>query len=364
MDWPVFALTVIIMCIGLIMVLSASSTRLYYDGDSPIQSFLSQGKFALMGIVGMVIFSRLRVGIFRKYAPHLFGLSVLLLLLVLIIGTVGGGSRRWLRFGSFGMQPSEAAKIALILFYADLICKFGKKRMKSLRHGVLPFVGITAIVVGLLMLEPHLSASMIILCLMVIMLYVGGIRSIWILVGLVAAVGVVFVAAKAFPYVQARLDTMFHPENDAQGDGFQIIQSLLAVGSGGLTGLGLGQSRQKSMFLPEESNDYIFAIVCEELGFIGAALILLLFALLICRCYWIALHANTKFGGLAVVGIASLLAIQVFLNVAVVTKLGPSTGISLPFFSTGGTALIINSCEIGIVLSISRDIALPKEDDE
>ncbi len=216
----------------------------------------------------------------------------------------------------------------------------------------------------LLLLEPHLSASVIIIVLGAIMMFAGGTR-LWVFglgAGVVALAG--FIVVKFFPYASSRITVWLDPWSDPLNKGLQTIQSLYAIGSGGLTGLGLGQGRQKYMYLPEEHNDFIFSIVCEELGFIGAMLILALFAVLIIRGFWLALHAKDRFGSLVIIGITSLLAIQVFLNVAVVTNLVPCTGISLPFFSYGGTALLIQLGEMGIVLSISREIPLRKKKSE
>jgi len=258
--------------------------------------------------------------------------------------------------------------------------------MKTLKYGVFPFAAVTAITIVLLAREPHLSASVIIMALAVIMMFAGGTRLRWFLLAAVivaAGAGLFFFArlwggagvggadglaeqltqvewADEFGYAGKRIDAWLDPDGDALGDGFQTRQSLLAVGSGGLLGQGLGQSRQKYLYLPEEHNDYIFAIVCEELGFIGAILILLLFTLLIIRGYWLALHAKDKYSSLITIGITSLLAIQVFLNVAVVTNLVPATGISLPFFSSGGTALWIQLVQMGIILAVSREIPLTK----
>ena len=193
------------------------------------------------------------------------------------------------------------------------------------------------------------------------MLFLGGVRLHWF----IGAAGVLLVGAVAavlfVPYVAARVASFRDPFSDLTGDGWQIVQSLYAIGSGGLSGLGLGMSRQKYLYLPEEHNDFIFSVVCEELGFIGAALIIILFALLIIRGYWLALHARDRFGSLLIVGITTLLAVQVFLNMAVVLNVIPATGIALPFFSYGGTALLIQLAEIGIILSVSRQIPAPKK---
>ena len=364
LDLPLLLLVVVLLTVGVIMVLSASFARAYYEGNNPTYIFTRQLIFAVSGVGIMIIVSRIRVNVFRRWSMMLLFVSVIMLAMVLIIGIVGGGSRRWINLGFTTFQPSEVAKLAAILAYATMICKTPKKLMKKFRHGILPFGMVAAVIVGLLVLEPHLSASVIIIGITGIMIIAGG-ASLKQIGGLVLVV-VIFgaLAILILPYAQDRVTAWLHPENDPLDSGFQVLQSLYAIGSGGLLGVGLGQSRQKYMYLPEEHNDYIFPIICEELGFIGAMLILMLFAMLIIRCFWIALHAKTKYGSLISTGIAGLLAMQVFLNVAVVTNLIPSTGISLPFFSYGGTALWIQMIEMGIVLSVSRDIPLKAEDEK
>ena len=229
-----------------------------------------------------------------------------------------------------------------------------RERMQSFREGILPFVVILAVVCGLLVLEPHLSAIIIILGVSAAMLFLGGVKLRWFALGLgvVAVFVAVYLATKG--YAGDRIQAWLHPFEDESDSGYQIVQSLYAIGSGGLMGLGLGRSRQKYLYLPEEHNDYIFPILCEELGFVGAMVVLLLFLLLILRGYWIALHARDRFGMLVVGGLTTLLALQVFLNIGVVTNLLPATGISLPFFSYGGTALLIQLFEMGVILSVSR----------
>jgi len=364
LDLPLLLLVVVLLTVGVIMVFSASFARAYYEGNNPSYIFTRQLIFAVTGVAIMYIVSRIRVNVFRRWSMMLLFVSVVMLALVLIIGIVGGGSRRWINLGFTTFQPSEIAKIAVILAFATMICKTPKKQMKKFRYGILPFGIVAGIIVGLLVLEPHLSASVIIIGITAIMIIAGGANLKWIggAVLVVAALGVL--AVLVLPYAQARITAWLHPEDYPLTSGFQVLQSMYAIGSGGLLGVGLGQSRQKYMYLPEEHNDYIFPIICEELGFIGAMLILMLFALLIIRCFWIALHAKTKYGSLICTGIGGLLAIQVFLNVAVVTNLLPSTGISLPFFSYGGTALWIQMIEMGIVLSVSRDIPLEAEEKE
>lgn len=360
MDISFLALVVILLAIGVTMVLSASFARAYFDPGGVTKGkatyyFIRQFIFAALGVAAMIICSRLPVGFYKRFSMPVLIAAVILLMLVPIIGTNANGAKRWIGLGAFTIQPSEIAKIGIILAFASIICA-RRGRMKSFRYGILPFAAILAAIVGLLVLEPHFSASIIIVAIGGVMLFLGGARLVWFIAAAVAAGGGIAVLLTMFPYASTRITTWRDPFASTSDEGYQIVQSLYSIGSGGLTGLGLGQSRQKYLYLPEEHNDFIFSVVCEELGFIGALLILTLFALLIVRGYWIALHSTDRYGFLVAAGITTLLAIQVILNVAVVTNLVPCTGISLPFFSYGGTALLMQMAEMGIVLSISRDL--------
>jgi cell division protein FtsW len=288
---------------------------------------------------------------------------MILLVLVLVpgIGVVHNKARRWIEIpGVTEFQPSEIAKIAVILLFAALICTF-KERMKTFKFGILPFAGILLAISGLMLLEPHISGTVLIVGVGAVMMFVGGAN--WKLfagaMALAAAGG--YVVMTTMSHSIARIQTWLDPFSVSSDQSYQIRQSLMAVGSGGMFGLGLGQSRQKYLYLPEQHNDFVFAIVCEELGFVGALIVLLLFMVLILRGYWIAVHARDRFGSLVVTGVTTLLAMQTFLNMAVVTNLIPVTGISMPFFSYGGTALLIQLAEMGIVLSVSRQIPAPKQ---
>lgn len=359
-DGPFFLLTMLLLSIGVIMVFSSSYARAWYDpgdvtGGNAAYYFFRQLVFALLGLVAMLTASRVPMYMYRRYAFWFLAFTLVLLMLVPVIGVKANGSRRWLGVGGLTLQPSELAKLAVILSFSVLICKL-KGRMRSFKYGILPFAGILGIIVGLLILEPHFSASIIILAVGAVMLFLGGVSLGWFAAAFATAGGALAVLLTFFPYASSRINTWRDPFSDISGRGYQIVQSLYTIGSGGLSGLGLGGSRQKFLYLPEEHNDFIFSVVCEELGFIGATLILCLFALLILRGFWIALHCRDKFSFLVVCGISSLLAIQVFLNVAVVTNLMPCTGISLPLFSYGGTALLIQLFELGIILSASRNI--------
>ncbi len=360
MDISFLALVMILLTIGVTMVLSASFARAYFDpggvtGGKPAYYFVRQFLFAALGIAAMIVCSRLPVGFYKRFSVPLLVAAIVLLMLVPVIGTNANGAKRWIGLGAFTIQPSEIAKIGIILSFASMICA-RRGRMSSFRSGILPFSAILAVIVGLLVLEPHFSASIIIIAIGGVMLFLGGARLGWFIAAAVAAGAGIAVLLTMFPYASTRITTWRDPFASTSDEGYQIVQSLYSIGSGGLTGLGLGQSRQKYLYLPEEHNDFIFSVVCEELGFIGALLILTLFSLLIIRGYWIALHCADRYSFLVAAGITTLLAIQVILNVAVVTNLVPCTGISLPFFSYGGTALLMQMAEMGIVLSISRSI--------
>lgn len=360
LDTTLLFLTLLLLAMGVIMVLSASFASAYYDlqgetGGNAAWYFVRQLIFALAGVAVMLLCSRIPMSLYRRVSPLAMGVSVAALAAVLLLGVEVNGARRWISLGFTTFQPSEIVKLALILFYSRLICHYGD-RMKTFRWGIAPFAAILVLVVGLLVLEPHFSASIIVIAIAAVMLFVGGVKLGWFIgAGSILLVGAVL-AVSFVPYVAARVEAFRDPFSDLSGKGWQIVQSLYAIGSGGLLGLGFGQSRQKYLYLPEEHNDFIFAVVCEELGFLGAGLILCLFALLIIRGYTIAIHAADRYGFLVGVGISSMLALQTFLNVAVCTNLIPCTGISLPLFSYGGTALLIQLAEIGILLSVSREI--------
>lgn len=359
-DGPFFAVSMLLLSIGVIMVFSSSYARAWYDpgnvtGGNAAYYFVRQLIFALLGIFTMLVASRIPMGLYRRYAFVFLAFTVVLLMLVPVIGVKANGSRRWLGVGGLTLQPSELAKLAVILAFSAMICSL-KGKMRSFRFGILPFAGILGLIVGLLVLEPHFSASIIILAIGAVMLFLGGVSIGWFAAAFGAAGGGIAVLLTFFPYASSRINTWRDPFSDISGRGYQIVQSLYTIGSGGLSGLGLGGSRQKFLYLPEEHNDFIFSVVCEELGFIGSALILCLFAMLILRGFWIALHCRDRFSFLVCSGISALLGIQVFLNVAVVTNLIPCTGISLPLFSYGGTALLIQLFELGIILSASREI--------
>ena len=359
-DLPFCLLVLLLTGIGLVMLLSASFPSAYYDDNNPILYFQKQGVFAIIGVACMLFIGKINYQRFRGAAKPLLYLSIVLLVLVAIpgIGLIRNNARRWLGFSgtSFQFQPSEIAKVAVVLYFSDTISK-KKDKMNTTRYGVAPYVLILGVLSLLMMLEPHLSGTVLILGVGAVLMLVGGINLTWVAAAVAGAGGVAFLMfSGVIQYGQSRLAMWQNPWLDPQGDGYQLVQSLLSIGSGGLWGVGLGRSRQKFLYLPEEHNDFIFAIVCEELGLIGATIIMLLFAALILRGYWIALHSRDRFGSLLVVGVTTLIAMQTFLNIGVVTGLLPTTGISLPFLSYGGTALMVQLAEMGVVLSVSRQM--------
>ena len=353
-DLPFLLLTLLLTGLGLVMIYSSSFARALYETGDSAYFFKRQLIFSLIGAAELLAVSRVRPELLKKLAFPVLGISIVFLILVFVpgIGQSENGATRWIRLG-ISFQPSEIAKLGVILSYAAMIASFQEK-METFRYGIAPFAAILAVIVVLLRLEPHNSAIVIIACTAGAMLFLGGVRYRWfVLGGGVMLLGLAVILG-AGGYEASRITAWRDPFSDPSDSGYQIIQSLYAIGSGGLLGLGFGQGRQKYLYLPEEHNDYIFAIVCEELGLAGALAILLLYALLILRGYWIAMHVRDRFLSLTVAGITTLTALQVFFNIGVVTNLLPSTGISLPFFSYGGTALLIQLGEMGIILSASR----------
>ena len=367
MDVPFLLLTLLLTAIGLVMLFSASFPSAYYETGNPAYYFKRQAIFAVLGLSAMFVVAKVNYQRWRGAARLLLIFSIFLLILVIIphVGITNNGATRWLGIEKvFTFQPSEIAKLAVIVYFADSISK-KREKMLQWREGILPYAIILGVISILMLLEPHLSGTILIVGTGAVMMAVGGMQG-WLIgagIGGVAAVAVLFVKlveSGIISYGASRIAMWHDPWLDMSDDGYQMVQSLIAIGSGGLLGLGLGKGRQKFMYLPEEHNDFIFAVVCEELGLIGACVIMLIFAMLLLRGFWIALHARDRFGTLLVVGVMTHLGLQVFLNIAVVSGLVPATGISLPFFSYGGTALALQLVEMGIVLSVSRQIPAPR----
>lgn len=382
-DLPFLMLVLMLVGIGLVMVFSASFASAYTYKDDPLFYFKRQLVYAVLGIVIMYFVSKQNYQLLRALSIPLLGVSIVLLVLVLSpLGVTINNARRWLNLllvAGPTYQPSEIAKIAVIVFFAARLSKRGTEKprkytnrtltgrtLNRLEHigflELVPYGLVLGVVLLLVVKEPHMSGTILIMLGAASVLFAAGVNMGWFIGGGAAVATLLTFIIKFTPYMTSRIEVWKNPWLDPREKGFQNIQALLAIGSGGLTGVGLGQSVQKFCYIPEPENDFIFAVIVEELGFIGAALILFLFAMLILRGYWLAIHARDRFGSLTIVGITTLLAAQVGLNIAVVTKLLPNTGISLPFFSYGGTALMIQLAEMGIILSISRQIQPPKKD--
>ena len=364
-DIPFLLLLLLLLAVGLGMLYSASYAQSHYDtGYTQSTRYLQkQGLCALIGLGAMVVTSRIPPEFWLRWAWWLYGISIGLLLSVLLFGHSVNGARRWINIAGLQFQPSEIAKFTLIVLFAKLTRDFGK-RAREFQRGVLGFGAALLGILVPLALEKHLSAIMLMGMVAVVMMYIAGTHPKWLLMGAGAAALFVAVYVSLMGYAGDRVTAWRHPEQDPSDTGYQILQSLYAIGSGGVFGLGLGKSRQKYLYLPFQYNDYIFAIVCEELGLLGALAIMALFAALILRGYWIALHGASRFQTVLAAGLVSLIAVQVILNLGVVTNLLPSTGIALPFFSYGGTALAVNLAEMGVVLSISRSCRAAAQQEE
>ena len=357
MDLPFLLLILTLVAFGLIMLGSASwAVGLYRRGDA--YAYLRpQLLFAAVGLAALWAASRVDYHIYHRLAWPLLGLSLVLLAVVLFMPEYNG-CKRWIVLPGLGtLQPSEIAKFSVVLVFSHIIA-LNQSRMDQFRVGVLPFAAILGVVAVLMLLEPHLSGTLLILAIGAVLMFVGGTGLRWFGLagaGALTALSLALVLLPDLvPYAADRLSSWLDPFADPLGDGHQTIQSLYAIGSGGATGLGLGNSRQKHLYVPEPQNDFIFSILCEELGFVGAALVLVLFFLLLWRGLVIAVRAPDKFGALLAVGFVVQVCLQAALNIAVVTNTIPNTGISLPFFSSGGTSLMMLLGEMGIVLSVSR----------
>ena len=355
-DFLFLILVLTLLILGLVMLYSASFAQSLYDTGYEISTkyLQKQAVCAAIGLIAMYFFSRIPASVWYSVAWILYGGSIALLLSVLVIGEEVNGARRWINIAGIQFQPSELAKFAMIVLFARLTRHFGPEA-KQFRYGVMGFGSALMGILVPLALEKHLSAIMLMGMVAVVMMFVAGTSPKWLLAGAAAAALFVLVYITFMGYAGDRVTAWLNPESDPGDTGYQILQSLYAIGSGGLFGLGFGKSRQKYLYLPFQYNDYIFAVVCEELGLVGALLIIALFAAVILRGYRIALRASTRFSTVLAAGLVTLIAVQTILNLCVVTNLLPSTGIALPFFSYGGTALAVNLGEMGIVLSISRE---------
>lgn len=352
-DYSLVVIILMLLCFGLVMVFSASSANAHYVYGDAMYFFKKQLVWAVFGLVVMWLVSRFHYKKIKQYANLLFTITIIMLLLVPLIGREINGAKRWIGVGGFTFQPSEFAKFTLVIFLAKSLTVY-PKRINKLTDGYLRYMLIILIVSGLVLLQPHMSGAVVIAVGGVAVLFAAGFKFSYFVTTFLCAVPALWGLAVMSPYRFKRITSFMDPFQDMLGESWQIVQSLYAIGSGGLFGLGLGQSRQKFLYIPEPQNDFIFAIVCEELGFIGAVFVIFLFALFIWKGIMIAKKAPDEFSALTATGITSLVAVQFLMNIAVVTSMMPVTGVPLPFFSYGGTSLVILLIEMGMLLNISR----------
>lgn len=366
LDTAFVIIILVLLTFGVIMVFSASYPAALHKTDNSFHFISKHVMFVLGGLAVMFLASFVDYHVYRRFVVPIFAVSLVLLAAVLIPGigsTLGTFARRWIVIGPVNFQPSEIMKFAIIVMFAHLIA-LNYKRMGTFRYGVLPFAVCLVVTGGLMMMEPHLSGTILIFAISFVMMFVGGTKIRWFAgVGGAAAMGVAAIALFKADYIVERIQSWLNPFASPEmirDQTWQTVQSLVAIGSGGIMGRGIGNSRQKYLYIPEPYNDFIFAIICEELGLIGALLVIVLFILFAFRGYSIATKSPDKFGYMLGVGITTQIIIQAILNIAVVTNTVPNTGISLPFFSYGGTALLMQLGEMGILLNISRHSLIEK----
>lgn len=356
LDITFLSFVLVLLTIGLVMMFSASYAYSYEYYNNSYRFILKQAIFGVVGVGVMLFVSRIDYHILRKFAWLIYIVTMIMLLILIIAPPMAKGMdvKRWVIIGPINFQPSEIAKFSIILLFSSLIAA-NHNRMGDIKV-VLFLMGLLAGMCVLVFLEPHISATVLIFAIGILIMVIGGLKIRYIIAGAVIGVGglLLAVATKVIGYGSDRVKYWLDPWLDAKGKGFQTIQSLLAIGSGGVLGRGIGQSRQKHLWVPEPHNDFIFSIVCEELGLLGALVIIVLFALLIWRGFVISMNAPDKFGSFMAIGLTFQVGLQAMLNIWVVTNTIPNTGISLPFFSYGGTSLLLLLAEMGVVLSISR----------
>ena len=368
-DKPFFVLVMALLVFGLVMMFSASYGWSLSEMGDGTYYLKRQGIYAAAGVVLMLLLSVLDYHFFQNiYVAYIsFGLVFLICVATLFIGTETANARRWIDFGFMQFQPSELLKVVFILVFAYIMA-VNFRKFNDWRYCVFPFIIIMGICAGVLVLQRHMSAVMLVGLIGLGMMFASGMpaKTFWRFVAFIILCGLIFLAVKmvsggsGFSYISDRIQSWKNPEADPQGSTWQTYQSLLAIGSGGWTGLGFGESRQKFLYLPMSQNDFVFSIVCEELGFVGAMVVVLLFVLLVGRGFYIATHAKDRFGMLVAAGISMHIGVQAFFNIMVACNAFPNTGISLPFFSYGGTALLIQLAEMGILLNISRQANMKK----
>lgn len=354
-DYLLLASVIIIILFGIIMIYSASSIWAEFKFNDAYKFVKAQSLFFLIGLILMFILSKIDYNIYFKKANIILFGCLILLILVLIpgIGTIRNGSRSWFGVGGFGIQPSEFAKIGLIIYVAKYLTN-NKKNMKNIKNGVLPILSVILVFFILIMLEPDFGTAMVIVLTLVVLIFTSGVKlSFFVKIGIVGLLGIVGLIIIA-PYRMARIVSFLNPWTDPLGSGFQIIQSLYAIGPGGLLGQGFLNSRQKHFYLPEPQTDFIFSIISEEFGFLGVLIVTSIFFFIFYRSLKISLNTNNLFGKYLAFGLSFGIIIQGLLNLMVVVGVIPVTGVTLPFLSYGGSSLLVSMASIGIILNISR----------
>ena len=344
---------IIISLFGALMIYSASYVWAEYKFSDPYKYLKSQCIFLIIGYIIMILVSKFPYQNYKKLSNIIFGICFIMLILVLIpgIGTVRNGSRSWFGLGGFGIQPSEFTKLGLIIFTSKYLAN-NERELKDIKKGVLPILGVLFLVFALIMLEPDFGTGVVIVMTIIVLLFVSGVKmNFFIKIGILGIIGVIVLILIA-PYRMERILSFLNPWNDPLGSGFQIIQSLYAIGPGGLLGLGFGNSIQKHFYLPEPQTDFIFSIISEEFGFLGVLIVSTLFITIIYRGFKIAMNCEDTFGKYIAFGITFGLAFQTILNLCVVVGLIPVTGVTLPFLSYGGSSLLISLTSMGILLNI------------
>ena len=354
-DYILLISVIIISIFGLIMIYSASYVWAEYKFNDPYKFVKTQGLFLIVSYIIMKYMLNIPYTIYLKKSNQIFFICLILLILVLIpgIGSIRNGSRSWFGIGGFGIQPSEFTKLGMIIFTSKYLA-YNEKELKYINKGVLPILGTLLLIFGLIMLQPDFGTGIIIVITTIVMLYISGVNMNFFIklgfLGLIGIVGLIVVA----PYRMKRIVSFINPWIDPLGSGFQIIQSLYAIGPGGLLGMGIGKSIQKHFYLPEPQTDFIFAIISEEFGFLGILIVSILFIIIIYRGFRISIHCENKFGKYLAFGITFGISFQTLLNLMVVVGLIPVTGVTLPFLSYGGSSLLITMLQISILLNISK----------
>ena len=364
-DYTILIVVLMLLSLGIIMVLSASAPSSLSESGNSYKYVIKQGISAVIGLIAMVFLSTVDYRIFRKLKWPIYGGLIILLVLVGFIGIDAGGARRWINIAGINFQPSEVAKLGFILVFASYLSDIKENnKIKNIFHGCWkPLILLVPIILSIFILQNHFSTTFIICAVTLVQMFVAGTRITHLIItGIMCApvlAGYLLYkkgesAGGTTSFRGTRIQTWLNPFSDPTGDGWQIIQSLYAIGSGGLFGLGLGNSKQKYLYLPEPHNDFIFAVLAEELGFFGCIIVILLFIVFIWRGIVVAMKAPDNFGSLIAIGIVTMIGLQALVNIAVVTGTIPVTGMPLPFFSYGGTAIMSNLAAIGILLNISK----------